>query len=106
MKIKQGLESEYDEYVKKNNDPYGGCCVKCGEFFGKFVDEGRTFDEAEEMMLETPDGDGITGFMMGALMSGLSHFHERGDEIKVWWNKRSDGTPDESGVNNPAILTI
>lgn len=106
MKIKQGLESEYKDYIEKNSDPYSKAVVTCGETFGNFVDAGKTFDEAERGMLDTEDGSELTGAMMGFLMSSACHFHERGDEIKTWWNKRSGGEPDERGVNNPAIITI
>ncbi len=107
MKIKQELQEEYDNYVKINSeDGYSKAVVDCGEIFGNFVDEGKTFDEAERAMLDTPNGSELTGFMMGALMSAISHFHPQGKEIKEWWNKRSGGEPDERGVNNPAIITI
>ncbi len=106
MKIKPELQAEYREYVNKNKDDYSKTVVDCGEIFGKLVDEGKTFDEAERVMLDTQIGDGLTGAMMGFLMSALVHFHEKGAEIKSWWNKRSGGTPDETGVNNPAIITI
>jgi len=107
MKIKQGKEENYQKYVDINKpDEYSKACVDCGEIFGNFVDEGKTFDEAEELMLATPDGQELTGFMMGALMSGVSNFHERGDEIKAWWNNKTNGDPDHHGVKNPAIITI
>ena len=103
MEIKQSLEGEYADYKGKNSDGYGKCCVDAGEKFMNSVDDGKSFEEAES---EAIKGTGMTGFMVGAMMSGICHFHEKGDEIKVWWNKRNGGTPDESGVNNPAILTI
>lgn len=108
MQIKENLKEEYAKYVEENSkDEYSKCVVACGEIFGKAVDEGKTFEEAESLMLATEDGDGLTGFMVGALMSGIAHFHPRGAEVKEWWNKRHSGTPDEkTGVINPAIITL
>lgn len=106
MNIKPELQEEYKSYVEKNSDPYSKAVVDCGEIFGKFVDEGKTFDEAERAMLDSEEGNELTGYMMGALMSAVSHFHIKGDEVKAWWNKNQSGTPDENGVNNPAIITI
>lgn len=103
MAIKQNLENEYKGYVEKNSDDYGKCCVDAGERFMKAVDEGKSFEEAENLAIKDT---GMTGFMVGAMMSGICHFHDKGEEIKKWWNKRSGGEPDESGVNNPAIITI
>lgn len=103
MKIKQDLQKEYEDYVAKNNDPYGGACVKAGEEVMRLLDEGKTPEEAEKGLR----GFDLTGFMAGAAISGVCHFHERGEEMKAWWNRNTPGTPDEkTGVNNPAIITL
>ena len=104
MKIKQGLEEKYNKYVKINRDSgYSEEIVKCGEIFGNFIDEGKTFDEAERLTIK---GRGLTGFMVGALMLGVSSYHERGDEVEKWWNAKTIGEPDEAGVKNPAIIEL
>lgn len=104
MKIKQDLVESYAVYVEENSkDPYSKEVVTRGEMFGNAIDGGKSFEEAESIMVKD---SGLTGFMVGALMSACSRYHERGDEIKEWWNKRSGGEPDENGVNNPAIMTI
>ncbi len=103
MQIKQGLEKEYQEYVAKNTDDYGSACVRAGERVGALLDEGKTPEEAEKGL----HGDGLSGFMAGAAISGVVHFHPRGEELKAWWNKTVSGEPDDmSGTNNPAIITI
>jgi len=107
MKLKQNIEEKYKKDIEANkSEPYSKCIMDCMEIMGNEIDNGALFDNAEEAMLKTPDGQELTGFMMGAIVSGLAHYHERGDEIKVWWNNKSGGTPDESGVKNPAIVTI
>ena len=104
MEIKEGLEAEYQKYVEVNSDEYGGACVKAGERVGMLLDEGKTPSEAEEGL----KGDGLTGFMAGAAISGVVKFNPRGDEMKAWWNKENPGgEPDDmTGTNNPAIITI
>ena len=103
MKIKQGLEQEYQEYVEKNKDPYSKACVVAGEKVGQLLDEGKTPQEAEEGLR----GQELSGFMAGAAISGVVHFNPRGDEMKKWWNKENPhGEPDGTGTNNPAIITI
>lgn len=112
MNIKKGLEERYAKYVKINSklseddNGYSKACVDCAEIMGNFIDEGKSFDEAECLMLDTPDGQELTGFMMGMIMRSLYSFHERGEEIKSWWNKKSGGTGKEKGTINPAIITI
>jgi hypothetical protein len=107
MKIKENRTEEYKKYTDNNKDPYGKCVVDCSEIMGNFIDEGKSFTEAEELMSKTPDGNELTGFLMGCVISGLVHFHPQGDEIRKWWNdKEKYGTPDENGVKNPAILTL
>lgn len=103
MKIKEGLESQYQEYVDKNKDPYSKACVKAGERVGALLDEGKSPEEAEKGL----HGFGLTGFMAGAAISGVVRFHPRGEEMKAWWNKENPhGEPDSNGTNNPAIITI
>ena len=102
MKIIEGKESEYAEYVAENSDGYGGACVKAGEAVMELLDEGKTPEEAKSGL----HGFGLTGFMAGAAISGVSHFHQRGEEMKLWWNRNVSGEPDEAGVNNPAIITL
>lgn len=36
----------------------------------------------------------------------ISHFHPRGEEFRVYFNKANGGTGEEKGTINPAILTI
>ena len=106
MEIKKELKDKYEKYVKINqDDAYSKCVVDCGEIFGNFIDEGKTFDEAQKMMLDTKQGNGITGFMMGALMLAVCHFHPKGEEIKKWWNKEN-GREEAKGVINPALIEI
>lgn len=107
MNIKPELKEEYEKYLEINaGDPYSKNVVDAGEVFMNLVDEGKSFDDAETDMLMTDAGIELTGFMMGALMSAVCHFHEKGTEIKKWWNKRY-APPDEEGegVVNPALLS-
>lgn len=107
MKIKEGFEEEYVKYVAQNsNDGYSRAVIDAGEIFGSELDKGETPDRAQEVMFSTEQGSGLTGYMMGALMSAIVHFHSRGDEIRVWWNKQCGGTGEENGTINPAILEI
>ena len=102
MKIKKNLEKEYIEYVEKNKDPYGKCAVDAGESVMKLLDEGKTCEESEKGLY----GHDLTGFLAGCAISGVVKFHERGDEMKQWWNRNSGGDIQEDGVRNPAIITI
>ncbi len=102
MNIKPELEQEYTDYVAKNDDPYGGACIKAGEAVMRLLEEGKTPEEAEKGL----HGFDLTGYMAGAAISGVCRFHQRGEEMKAWWNRNQSGTPDEEGVNNPAIITI
>ncbi len=107
MKIIEKFKEEYEKYVEINSkDGYSKAVIDCGETFGNLIDEGRSFDEAEKMMLETAEGSELTGYMMGAIMAAVAHFHPRGEEVKAWWNKQYGGTGEEKGTINPAILSI
>ena len=57
-------------------------------------------------------GDGITGFMAGCVAQWIAHFHPRGEEFRVWWNRRyqlgseGEAANESGGVLNPALLTL
>lgn len=97
----------YDNFAKLNSeDDYSKACIDCIEIFAKHLDEGKTPAEAERLMLDAPEGQGLTGNMMGEIMRAIVHFHPRGDEVKPWWNKLCGGTGEEKGTINPAIVTF
>lgn len=101
MEVKKGLEKEYEDYVKKNQDGYGNAVIVAGAKVGKALSEGKTCKEAHNEMYKND----LTGFMAGCLASAISHFHSRGEEFKEFWN-RQYGIKNAKGVVNPAIITI
>jgi len=102
MNIKKELEKEYADYEANNEDGYGNACVLAGESVMALLDEGKTPEEAERGL----HGHGLTGFMAGAAIQGVCHFHERGEEMRVWWNEKHGVSKDKKGVVNPALVTI
>ena len=101
MKIAFNLHEEYRSYVEKNSDPYSKAVVDAGEVVMNLLDEGKTPEEAEKGL----HGKELSGYMAGAAILAVCHFHERGEEMKKYWNK-SMGNEDAKGVINPAIITI
>jgi len=99
--MKKELQKEYSHYVSINNDPYSKAVIRAGERVMTLLDEGKTPEEAEKGL----NGDGLTGYMAGAAINAVVHFHERGKEIKEWWNAKY-GVKNAKGVVNPAIITI
>lgn len=102
MNIKPELQTKYEEYVAINSgDDYSKAVIEAGEAVGKALDEGKTPEEAEKAL----HGFGLTGYMAGAAASAVAHYHVRGEEFRVWWNKQYN-VESESGTVNPAILTV
>ena len=112
MKILQGKEQAYKDWLDKNTDPYGRACFTYAERWAEMLE--KKIDEvgdAEKAILENADQlsheadvEGITGFMYGMAVSILSQCWEYGEELRKWHNKEYDYEGD--GVLNPAILTI
>lgn len=103
---------EYKSYVANNsNDGYSRAVIDYGETWAKLmqleISKGRTAikDIAEECQ-KGLGYLGITGFQYGAVVNGLSHFWVFGEELRRWHNKEYGVNEDQSGVVNPAILTI
>jgi|SRR6478736_91130 len=94
---------KWEQYVAKNTDSYGGCCVKMAQRVMEILDKNEPFDASK--LIDEVDDEGITGFMAGAIAAMVSQCHERGNDFKRSWNK-SYGSDSEEGTVNPAILTI
>ncbi len=103
MEVKEGMEKEYEEYVKKNQDDYGNCAVVAGAQVGKALTEGKDCKTAHDGMY----GCDLTGALAGCTASAIAHFHKRGEEFRIWWNKEHGiDDPKKQGTVNPAIMTI
>ncbi len=104
-------ETEWMDWVKSNNDPYGKCCVDVACEVMRLLDGGEKFDPHQ--IITTADNNieagGITGFMAGCVAQMVSHYHSRGEEFRKAWNGevgRHTGQADSDGVLNPAIIHI
>ena len=117
MKIKTGLEADYEAYKKMNStDPYSARVVSFGEDWAMLMEEqianSNPIFECAESTSRQADTDGITGYMYGAAVSALSKFWEYGDVLRAWHNRKylteeKAAVADASGgVVNPAIITI
>lgn len=105
MKTKEGLQDKYDNFAKLNSeDEYSKGVVTAIDAFAEALDEGKTPDEADEFMCKKEPG--LTGYMVGEAMRAIAYFHPRGEEVRVWSNKRWGGTGEEKGTINPAIITL
>lgn len=104
MQIKDGEEADYAKYVELNSqDPYSGQVVKAGEAVGDVLDDA---EKTPEEAIKALDGLGLSGYMAGAAIQIVCHYHPRGQELQVVWNKQWGGNGTEQGPINPAIITI
>lgn len=112
MKIVEGREAEYEQYVKVNDDPYSARVVSYGrewaDMMEALIEKGAKLEEIADQTSHDADTDGITGYMHGAAVLGLAHFWVHGDALRVWHNAKHGVTEDKAqgGTVNPAILTI
>ena len=97
------MREEWESYVKKNSDPYGGAVIDVTIKVCALLDEGKSCKDAEK---EGIKGSGITGFQAGCMAQGIVHFHPRGVEFQKYFNKENGGTGKEKGTINPAIITV
>lgn len=108
MKIIPEKLAEYGEYVDANSqDPYSAAVVKAGNVFMDALDAGGTPEEAEAKMMSIDEElGGMTGFMVSSMIAAVAHFHERGDEVKAWWNTKHGAPADAEGTVNTAIIDV
>lgn len=98
----------WNEYVEKNQDPYGKCAVDYARDWGRlmqyYMSNGESIQQCAERASHEIGWYGITGFMYGAAVQMLSQCWKHGEELRKWHNKEYNHEGD--GVVNPAILTI
>lgn len=121
MKIKDGLEAEYQEYVGRNDDPYGVGIVTFSERWADLMEDGLADGDADaiafiaanaERTSHEADTEGITGFMYACAVSSLAHFWVYGEELRRWHNvatqigNEGEKANESGGVLNPALLVL
>lgn len=104
--VKPEMVEEWLQFVDNNsNDGYSVVVVKASISMMKKMEDGVSFEEAETQVYN--EEFGLSGFLSGATANALSHFSKKGNEYRVYWNRKY-GVEDleEKGTINPAILTI
>lgn len=107
-------QKDWDEWVKKNDDPYGKACVDVARGVMKILDNGEPFDCHGIISQANKDTEagGITGFMAGCVAQMVSHCHDRGENFRRQWNvdnqiqDEGDKANESGEVLNPALLNI
>jgi hypothetical protein len=112
----------WKEFVDKNTDSYGKCCVDVARQVMKILDD----EYVDKKKIEPKDthslicraddeikAGGITGFMAGCVSSMVSQVHSMGDEWRKAWNIDNQiGTEGEKAnkkkkaVLNPALISV
>ena len=108
MKVKN--EEIWKEYNDKNKDAYGNATIRYAEKWAnlmeKEIESGKKLIDIADKTSNEADTEGITGFMYGCAVGCLSSCWEYGEELRKWHNKQYGVDENQSGVVNPAILTI
>lgn len=111
MKIKAGLEKEWEEAKLKNSEDFYSKGVldfteRWVDLMEKKVGQGSIIKDIFKDTSHEADTDGITGFMYGAAASMISYFWAYGDEFRTAYNADFGVGPEETGTVNPAVVTI
>ncbi len=109
MLIKPGFEEKWKEYVEINSkEDYSKACITCTIKFCEYFEEGKTFDQAEKLLLRTKLGKELTAMMVVMIIRGIIKYHPRGEEVKEWWNKKhgiTDKTIKEMGAKIASVTS-
>jgi stage III sporulation protein SpoIIIAA len=117
VKIKDGLQAEYDVYVASNSrDSYSMGVVTFGERWASVmevkIDAEEKLEDIAEQTSSLADTEGISGFMYGYAVEALAHFWIYGEELRRWHNiatqlhNEGERANESGGVLNPALMVI
>lgn len=109
MKIKEGKEKEYNQFVEVNShDAYSRGVVdfmhRWADLMEEMIASGKRIPEIADKTSNDADIDGITGFMYGCAVNALSQLWEYGEELRKWHNK--EYKYDGDGCVNPAVFSV
>ena len=113
MKILEGREQNYKDWLCQNTDPYGRACFTYAERWAEMLENliESSADEPMKVIVDNAyrlsheaDVEGITGFMYVCAVNVLSKCWKYGEELRKWHNKEYNYEGD--GVVNPVVLTI
>ena len=84
MKVKDGMNEEYNKYVKLNSeDDYSKGVIDFTVRWAELMEQEKELDkDLVDKLSSEADIDGITGFMYDGARAGLYHFWEYGDKLK------------------------
>jgi len=89
MRVNEGMEQKYIDYVAKNLDDYGNTVVRRGEAFAALLDHGVTdFDWA--MKATATAGNNLSGEQAAYMITSIVEYHPRGKEVEEW-RRRVEG---------------
>jgi len=94
---------EWQRWVDSNLDDYGKAIVGVAREVMALLDA-QPEAQIDPVQLITRAQGGLTLFMAGLVAQMVGHYHSRGEEFRLAWNRRWGATG--SGTVNPAILTI
>lgn len=109
MKIKEGQEKEYNQFIEINShDGYSKATVdfmcRWADLMEEMIASGEKISDIAEKTSHDACMEDITGFMYGCAVDALAKFWEHGEALRKWHNKKYEY--DGDGCVNPAILTI
>lgn len=109
MKIKPGMEQEYQQFTDVNSkDAYSRAVICYAERWGDMMEsaiaDGATVAKAAADTERAADIEGLTGFQYGCAVSVLAQFWSHGEELRQWHNHNF--SYEGQGTVNPAILTF
>jgi formate dehydrogenase maturation protein FdhE len=112
VSCKPGMEKEFQKLIEANTrDAYSAAAIKGTMFIMKALDDGKTPEEAFDKNEEL-DALGLTRAMGACAASIIVSYHARGEEFRVWWNKRwqlgdeGDKANESDGLLNPSVMSM
>ena len=117
MRIKEGLEAQYQRYVQINaSDEYSKEVVDYGERWANLMEadpllqspDPEVFARLANTTSHTANTGGITGAMYGAAASALAEFWQYGERLRRWHNSKYGVSEEQAQgrIVDPAVITI
>jgi hypothetical protein len=102
-------QEAYEDILRVQTSPYSKAVIQVADQWARIMEYrislGETLEECADKSMDIADDQGLSGYMYGIVVAFLCEVWIYGEQLRQWHNDLY-GVNSDSGVVNPALITI